>query len=55
MSPKRFSRDVTGGGGADISGKFVRVKRRVLSGMSTFRISSMTEVPLKEQIIYNDT
>ena len=43
MSPKPFSGDVTWGCGylRQICSVLVRVKRRVLPGMSTFRISNM--------------
>ena len=43
LPPKPFSGDVTGGCRylGQICSVWVRVKRRVLSGMSTFRISSM--------------
>ena len=53
MPPKPFSVDVTGGGCRylrQICSVLVRVKRRVLSGMSIFRISSMKNdrtTPLK--------
>ena len=56
MPPKPFFGDVTWGCGylSQICSVLVRVKRRVLSGMSTFRISSMKNdrsTPLKQSCI----